>query len=134
MNRSMVRIAAFSMAIAIILGALGAHALKSVLEPATLDSFKTGVHYQALQSLALFIVQLIPPAYLSEKARRHISLLFVVGIVAFCFSIYVLSFREFISLGALARIIGPVTPLGGLCFITGWIYLGVALFLGDSVK
>lgn len=134
MNKSILIFAAFSMATAIILGALGAHALKEVLDEPTLNSFKTGVHYQALQTLGIFIVQVIPQNYLSAKAKRNISRLFIVGIFTFCLSIYLLSFSEQLTLGGFTAILGPITPLGGLCFIAGWIYLGVAFIRKDSVK
>lgn len=134
MNKNYLRFAAFSMAVAVMLGALGAHALKSVLDAETLEVFKTGVRYQAWQTLAIFIVQFIPEKFLSKKSKNNISLLFVIGILLFCLSIYLLSLRTQLSLGGFTSVLGPITPLGGLCFISGWIYLGIALFRKDSVN
>ncbi len=134
MNKNYFRFAAFSMAVAIMLGALGAHALKSVLDFETLEVFKTGVRYQVWQTLAIFIVQFIPEKFLSKKAKNNISVLFGIGILLFSFSIYLLSLRDVLSIEGFATILGPITPLGGLCFISGWIYLGVALFRKDSVN
>lgn len=134
MNKNYFRFAAFSMAVAIMLGALGAHALKSVLDSETLEVFKTGVRYQVWQTLAIFIIQFIPEKFLSQKSKNNICLLFVIGILLFSFSIYFLSLRNVLSLGGFTAILGPITPLGGLCFISGWIYLGIALFRKDSVK
>src|SRR5690554_1489405 len=95
------------------LGAFAAHGLRDRLEPALLAVFQTGVQYQmyhalALLSLALWLRTTGPNAWLSAAGW-----LFVVGVVLFSGSLYAL------ALGA-PRWLGPVTPLGGLCFLLGW--------------
>ena len=91
MKKTYFVIAAFSMAIAVILGALGAHALTEFLSPGQLDSFKTGVRYQVWHSLAIFILMLLPETFISLKAKSRVALLFVGGIILFSFSIYFLT-------------------------------------------
>lgn len=122
------------MAIAVILGALGAHALTMVLNQMQLSSFETGVRYQAWHALAIILVQLIPANYMSDRARKTISTLFILGIICFSFSIYLLNLRFLLNLESMAKILGPVTPIGGVFFIAGWIMLSVTLIRTKSVK
>jgi uncharacterized membrane protein YgdD (TMEM256/DUF423 family) len=134
MQKSFAVFAAFSLALAIILGALGAHALEQVLSPEKLDSFKTGVRYQVWHSLAILIVQLIPRKNISDKMRKMVCSLFAIGMVAFSFSIYLLNLQSQLSIESLASVLGPVTPIGGLLLISGWIMLGVAFIRRKSVS
>lgn len=115
------------MATAVALGALGAHALQSVLSPERLDSFETGVRYQAWHALGLLATQLIPESSLSGKSKRSISRLFGAGIICFSFSIYLLALRDVLGITAAAPILGPITPVGGLLLIAGWTVLFISL-------
>jgi|SRR5690606_13537659 len=127
MKKTFFIIAAFSMAIAVILGAMGAHALTDVLTPGQLDSFKTGVRYQVWHSLAIFILMILPVNLITEKAKSRIALIFVGGIILFSFSIYILATIKIFGLESLAPFIGPITPLGGVLLITGWLMLGIGI-------
>jgi uncharacterized membrane protein YgdD (TMEM256/DUF423 family) len=133
MQKSMLIAASSLMAIAVILGALGAHALTMVLNQMQLSSFETGVRYQAWHALAIILVQLIPANYMSDRARKTISILFLLGIVCFSFSIYLLNLRYLLNIESLAKFLGPVTPVGGLLFIAGWIVLCISLIRTKSV-
>ena len=108
--------------IAVTLGAMGAHYLKSkVNESFTLDnlqSFQTGVTYQMYHTLALLGVSLLP----ENKKFKYAGNLFLLGIILFSGSIYLLSLRGLFEIEGL-KFLGPVTPLGGLCFIAGWIFI-----------
>ena len=116
--------AAISGAIAVILGALGAHALKGKLTPELLSSFETGVKYQMYHSILLALLFIL-------LEKHHLPFLkkagycFIAGICMFSGSIYLLSTR---SLSGLENIsfLGPVTPLGGLTLIAGWLLMFVA--------
>lgn len=134
MQKSMLIAASSLMAIAVILGALGAHALTMVLNQMQLSSFETGVRYQAWHALAIILVQLIPANYMSDRARKTISTLFILGIICFSFSIYLLNLRFLLNLESMAKILGPVTPIGGVFFIAGWVMLSVTLIRTKSVK
>lgn len=127
MKKTYFTIAAFSMAIAVILGAMGAHAFKDVLSAGQLDSFKTGVRYQVWHSLAIFILMLLPAGLISEKAQSRIALFFVGGIILFSFSIYLLATLKIFNIESMAAFIGPITPLGGVLLISGWLMLGIAI-------
>lgn len=103
---------------AVVLGALGAHALHSSLAEPMLGIWETAVRFQFWHTLALVACALL--ARRSHAAYLGAAL-FSLGIVLFCGSLYAL------ALGA-PRPVGVVTPLGGLCFIVAWIALAVALY------
>jgi len=103
---------------ATILGALGAHSLKPHLSPDQLDSFKTGVQYQFYHALALIILSLFSQK-IPGKLLSAAGYLFIGGVFCFSGSIYLLSTREVSGLSGVG-FLGPITPLGGLCFISGW--------------
>lgn len=111
-------------ALAIILGAFGAHVLKSMLTPNQLQSFETGVHYQMYHVLAIYIVASF--TQISIVSKKIVSILFLSGILFFSGSIYA------ITVGTDPKLIWFITPLGGLLFITGWLLL--AMFLYKSQK
>lgn len=102
---------------AVVLGALGAHALRGQLSPQMLDVWRTAVRFEAWHTLALALCMYLRPTL----SARLAAALFAAGIVLFCGSLYAL------VLGA-PRAIGMLTPLGGMAFVAGWITLGVALY------
>ncbi len=109
--------AALSGFIAVSLGALGAHALKGRLTESLLHAFQTGVQYQFYHTLALMLVALLLQRNDTMAAGLQLSGgLFIAGMLLFSGSLYAL------ALGA-PKILGPLTPLGGLCLIGGWLTL-----------
>jgi len=133
-----VAIGAFSMAIAVVLGALGAHALEALISPEQLDSFKTGVRYQAWHSLALIVLGFSGNHLLGKKSLRVLTSLFIGGIIFFSISIYLLNTREILGIESWKSFLGPITPIGGLLLISGWIFLGFQAIRarkhGDSAR
>lgn len=119
MEKRITAVAAFMGAVAIILGAFGAHGLKSVLTVTELTTFETGVRYQMYHALFLLFVGITP--LLALKIKKIITWLVTAGVVFFSGSIYLLSTASLTSIPA--KIIGPITPLGGLLMILGWIVL-----------
>ena len=117
------KIAAISMVIAIALGALGAHYLKETLGLPLdkLDSWKTGVLYQVIHSLSIFIVLLLATTFKIDKVGAVINL-FLLGMLLFSGSIYLLTLNYVWQIDAL-KLLGPITPIGGLLFISGWVLL-----------
>lgn len=111
--------AAFGL-LAVILGAMGAHALKSELSIDQLESFRTGVRYQIYHAIMLFIIANRNNA--NSKLLNTVSTLFIIGIILFSFSIYLLSTRSITGIEELS-FLGPITPIGGLFLISGWIML-----------
>jgi uncharacterized membrane protein YgdD (TMEM256/DUF423 family) len=102
---------------AVALGAFGAHALRGVVDDRGLEIWHTGVEYHFWHALALFGAVIgLPPG----RARSVTIGLFALGIVLFSGSLYAL------ALGA-PRLVGLVTPVGGVAFIVGWIAAGLSL-------
>lgn len=110
--------AAYGM-LSVILGAFGAHAFKQVLSPEKLISFETGVRYQMYHAILLLVIGFALSFTTSIEKWAAISI--IVGVVLFSFSIYLLSFAEHWNINL--RFLGPVTPLGGLFLIAGWLLL-----------
>ena len=102
--------------LAIILGAFGAHALKKVLSIEELTTFETGVKYQMYHALFLLFIGLA--AELSQKAKKTIYYLVVIGVLFFSGSIYLLATNNLTSFDF--KVIGFVTPIGGLLLISAW--------------
>jgi len=117
------KFATISMIIAIALGAMGAHYLKETLGLPVdkLDSWKTGVFYQITHSLSIFIVILLATKFKIDKVGAVINLFFI-GIFLFSGSIYLLTLNYVWQIDAL-KLLGPITPIGGLLFISGWVLL-----------
>lgn len=103
----------------VILGAFGAHLFKKIISKEKLESFETGVRYQLLHAIVLLVMGLMFD--FGQKSQQLAACFFMIGIVLFSFSIYVLSFSE--KLGHKVKILGPITPLGGLLIILGWCCL-----------
>lgn len=105
--------------IAVIFGALGAHALKPLITPEQLSSYETAVRYQMYHALALLLLA----AFADKLNPRNFNFsyyAFVMGCVFFSGSIYLLSLHDLLGLENY-KWLGPITPLGGLCFIIGWL-------------
>tara|TARA_R110002050_G_scaffold270458_2_gene413527 strand:- start:1701 stop:2096 length:396 start_codon:yes stop_codon:yes gene_type:complete len=117
-NRSTLAWASALAAIAVILGALGAHALKGELSASSLESFKTGVRYQMWHALALTFTTLLPQ---KEFGLKWVKILWIAGVILFSGSIYLLNIGPIFDFNF--RFLGPITPLGGLALISGWILL-----------
>lgn len=113
--------AAANGALAVILGAFGAHGLKGVISDTMLAVWQTGVQYHFYHVLALLAVGLLMKSGgLSRSLLIAAGGLFALGIVLFCGSLYGL------ALGG-PRWLGPITPLGGTLFILAWLSLLVAV-------
>jgi uncharacterized membrane protein YgdD (TMEM256/DUF423 family) len=109
--------------IAIILGAFGAHALKKVLTIDEQSTFETGVKYQMYHALFLMFIGLT--TRLPEKAKNTIYLLVVFGVILFSGSIYLLATNSLYTFNF--KVIGFITPIGGLLLILAWANLAFNL-------
>ena len=114
-------------ALAVILGAFGAHGLKQIVPPETVTTFETGVRYHFYHSFALLVTGM-----LYEKSRKgwikFAGISFIAGIALFSGSLYILTILRATETVGLSSI-GIITPFGGLFFIAGWIALAIALSL-----
>lgn len=123
MSRRIILTASLFGAIAVIFGAFGAHSLKNVLSAGALEIWAKGVEYQFYHTFALLFLSQF--ATDGDKLLKWSYLFFTSGILLFSGSLYLLATRELLNIGFL-NYIGPVTPIGGLCFILGWAFLFVA--------
>jgi len=115
-----IRCASIVMFLGVALGAFGAHGLKNVLSEPMKAVFETGVRYQMIHGLALFVV-----AWLSSRgpstAVAAAGWCFMAGILLFSGSLYLLSLTG-------VKMWGAVTPIGGLAFLAGWLCLFFSRF------
>jgi len=110
--------------LAVALGAFAAHALESRLSERMLEVFQTGVRYQVIHAMAVLLVAAFG-SRLDPAAARWAARLFVVGVIVFSGSLYVLALSG-------VRGFGAVTPLGGLAFLGGWVAFAVAIARGGE--
>ena len=121
MHKEFIQTAALLGALSIILGAFGAHALKGIFTADLLQVFETAVRYQMYHAFALLAVGILYKEF-SNKQIKLAGNFFIAGVVLFSGSLYALCFIEYQHLSSLLWI-GAITPLGGLCFIIGWLLL-----------
>jgi uncharacterized membrane protein YgdD (TMEM256/DUF423 family) len=113
-------------ALTVALGAFGAHALKSITTDAQiLHGYETAVEYQFYHTIALLVTGMLSGRF-SSTWITWAGRLFITGIILFSGSLYILSFLK-IEGSSFTRFIGPITPLGGLAFILGWLCLVTAV-------
>ncbi|MBI3235766.1 MAG: DUF423 domain-containing protein [Bacteroidetes bacterium] len=115
---------AIILAFAVALGAFGAHGLKSLIEEDSLKTFETGVRYQFYHAFGVVICGILNVVLNSNKFKAPF-VWFVSGIILFSGSLYILCFREYLEN---LKYIGMITPIGGICFIIGWLRLAYILF------
>ncbi len=110
--------------IAVVFGAFSAHGLEGRLDESSLNSFKTAVEYQFYHVLAILIMCFAPEQLRANLVRLSMNL-FIIGIVLFCGSIYLLSTSGEVHQMQL-DFLGPITPVGGAILISGWFVLIVS--------
>ena len=107
-------IGGFFALLSVVLGAIAAHKLKDSLNEESLKSFETGVKYMMYHGLAMIIV-----SNSNIQGKNNLLFIFSLGIVLFSFSIFLLSTQSLTKINF--SFLGPVTPIGGLTLIIGWI-------------
>jgi uncharacterized membrane protein YgdD (TMEM256/DUF423 family) len=106
------------------LGAFGAHGLKTAVPAADAAVFETGVKYQFIHALAILAMS-FGYARIKHNVAKVSFGLFIAGIVLFSCSLYILGIRSIPGMSEELKWVGAITPLGGLSFIAGWLYLAV---------
>jgi uncharacterized membrane protein YgdD (TMEM256/DUF423 family) len=125
MSRQLIAPAAFVLAIAVGLGAFGAHGLKELVGSSELAIWHTAVQYQFVHGLGLLGLAALS-AHLDQRAVLLARALFLAGVAAFCGSLYLLAVHSMLGSPGLVTVLGPITPMGGLFFIAGWLVLGIS--------
>lgn len=113
-NKLLVAIGAINAAIAVAAGAFAAHGLRGRLEARALEVFETGARYHMYHALAIILAALV-----ATSGARTAGWLFQAGIVLFSGSLYALALTDI-------KVLGAITPLGGLAFLAGWVWLAVS--------
>lgn len=124
-NKNWLSIAALLAGLAVAAGAFGAHGLKKLVEPQYVDTFKTGAQYQFYHALAIGLVALISQFVDNVWIKRTITA-FLIGIVLFSGSLYVLVILKAMNPNS-PTWLGMITPLGGVAFLIGWIFLVIGI-------
>ena len=121
-------ISAIILALGIISGALGAHSLENHLNTEQLSIWNKAVLYHLIHGLGLLIVSIINKIYNNINLKWCFYLLFA-GIILFSGSLYLIALNNgiFGEIQFLKKALIPITPIGGLCFITGWILLAIKM-------
>jgi uncharacterized membrane protein YgdD (TMEM256/DUF423 family) len=114
MNKLLVGIGAINAAIAVAAGAFAAHGLRGRLEARALEVFETGARYHMYHALAIILAALV-----ATSGARTAGWLFQAGIVVFSGSLYALALTDI-------KILGAITPICGLAFLAGWVWLAVS--------
>lgn len=111
--------------LAVALGAFGAHGLKKIVGPESVATYQTGVQYQMYHALAILIVGILAERYIGSLLN-YSGMFFIAGTILFSGSLYLI-----VSLQAMNKAVptplGILTPIGGLLFILGWLFLFLAL-------
>jgi len=116
MQKQFVFYSGIAIMVSIVLGAMGAHALKGMLEEASFNSFEVAVRYQGFLSMGIFMIALNADRF-SFPLKRLLTVMFI-GMLLFCVSIYLLV--TFKTLHLSTGLIGPITPIGGAISILSW--------------
>ena len=116
MEKTFLLLASIFSALAVALGAFGAHALENRLSADLLSTYEVGVRYHFYRALALLGVAAVISRWPEASAATWAGWLFVVGILIFSGSLYILAFTGI-------RWLGAITPIGGVAFISGWLCL-----------
>lgn len=106
--------------LSVVFGAFGAHALKAIISPGMMTVYDTAVQYQMFHALALIVLGVLMHCIaendLQHKRFRYAGILFCIGLVLFCGSLFGIVITGVSGLGM-------ITPVGGLAFILGWVFL-----------
>jgi uncharacterized membrane protein YgdD (TMEM256/DUF423 family) len=128
MERKIVLLASFIGGLGVVLGAFAAHGLKPLLSVSALESFNTGIRYQMYHAFLLFF--LATTTHITAKQKSILYTLILIGVLVFSGSIYVLATNDLTSFNF--KVIGFVTPIGGLFLIASWALLFVYFFRKKS--
>lgn len=111
-------------ALAVALGAFGAHVVKPILDPQLYENYQTAVQYHMYHTLALIGVAILSQRFPQRKLLSWSGWLFIVGIIIFSGSLYVLSLSGL-------RFLGAITPIGGVAFVVAWCLMAFSVVQND---
>lgn len=118
MQRRWMMLGAVMTMLSVAIGAFGAHMLKDTIGPAAIATYETGVQYHMIHALGLLIIGLTAGQLGASTKLKWAARLLFIGIIVFSGSLYVLSISGI-------KILGAITPIGGVAFIAGWLLLAL---------
>lgn len=121
LTKTFLLLGSINAALAVGLGAFGAHVLRGRLSESLLSTYQTGVQYHFYHALGLFAVALVASQLPNSILVKWSGWLMLAGIILFSASLYLLSITGM-------RWLGAITPLGGVAFISAWLLLAAAVF------
>jgi uncharacterized membrane protein YgdD (TMEM256/DUF423 family) len=121
-ERQILATAAMLAAIAVLAGAFGAHGLKKLVPTESVNSFQTAARYLLMHAVAMMAIAAMPSDMLSPRRKKILFVILVLGVLLFSGSIFLLVLNHIWQLDIL-RIMGPITPVGGLFLISSWLFL-----------
>lgn len=113
--------------LAVALGAFGAHGIQDQVDERAYHNWTTAAQYQFYHGLALLGLAALE-GRLASRLVSFVRIIFLVGILCFCGSLYLLAARDILGIQGLVKVLGPITPLGGLMFMVGWGALLIGSF------
>ncbi|MBE0337911.1 DUF423 domain-containing protein [Paenibacillus sp. 23TSA30-6] len=119
MQRRWIIVGSIMMLLAVAIGAFGAHIVKTRIDADALAVYETSVKYHMIHAVGLLIIALAAGQWGASTRLKWAARLLFTGIILFSGSLYVLSLTGI-------RVLGAITPLGGVCFIAGWLLLALA--------
>ena len=129
MNKTYLITASLLGALAVALGAFGAHGLKRIVDAESVATFQTGVQYQVYHTFALLAAAILYERF-PNKWIKWAGTCFIIGIVLFSGSLYLLTLLKAADRVGL-RGVGIITPIGGMFFIAGWLFLFAGFMKGS---
>ena len=125
MNKKLIITAAIFGALAVVFGAFGAHSLKKIISPEALDLWHIAVQYHFYHTFAILFLSTF--GRFKNQIINFSFYCFSIGIIFFSGSLYLMALKNVVTLGSV-HFLGPITPIGGLFFILGWLSLLLAAF------
>lgn len=132
MHKKIIQIAAVLGALSVGLGAFAAHGLKKLASPEMQEVFETGVRYQFYHVFALLFLARLYEKYHNKYLKAAVWLFFA-GIILFSGSLYLMTFMNVKNIGGFEWI-GPLTPVGGVAFIAGWISMALGMSPKETAR
>jgi len=112
MSKNLLIVGSITGILAVMIGAFGAHGLERKVTPAQLSAYETGVQYHFYHTFAIFIAAWLA-IHFQNKIFRKAGWFFVAGLVCFSGSLYLLATRSILGIESWAKVLGPITPIGG---------------------
>ena len=125
MHKGFLRTAAILAALSVALGAFAAHSLEKAVSDYAVGIFKTGATYQFFHAIALALSGILFLSF-PNKLIKLSGVFFIIGIILFSGSLYVITYYKGMNV-PMPKFIGPITPLGGLFFIAGWVCMAFGI-------